>query len=409
MADISPFAPKTYPALAPLKGVEIATIGAGIRYQGRDDMVLMVFGEKAQVAGVYTRSLTAAAPVAWCRGAAEDGSVRALLINSGNANAFTGAQGVRDVRTLAEAVGRAVGCAPDQVMLSSTGVIGEFLPVPCMLEAIAPLHEQLDAGHFEQAARAIMTTDTFPKMVTQTTDIGGVPVTIHGIAKGSGMIAPDMATMLGYVVTDAALPASVLRPLLTRGVAKSFNCITVDGDTSTNDTVLLVATGEADNPSIDNAGDPLLEAFKTALRSVLQELATLIIKDGEGATKFVTLHVTGAEDDESARVIGLSVANSPLVKTALAAGDPNWGRIVAAAGKAGRWIDTDKLVIRFGDLVITEGGCVSGTYSETDAKAYLQRPEIVISLDAGVGVGEATVWTCDFTEGYIRINANYRS
>jgi glutamate N-acetyltransferase/amino-acid N-acetyltransferase len=407
--SVSPFAPTTLPALAPLKGAKIATFGAGIRYPNRDDMLLMVFGEEAQVAGVYTRSLTAAAPVAWCRSACEDGIIRAILINAGNANAFTGSQGIRDTRALAQAVGTSLGVAPESVMLSSTGVIGEFLPLPKMLSAIPELVKHATEDGWAQAARAIMTTDTFPKMVTRSTEIGGVSVTIHGIAKGSGMIAPDMATMLGYIVTDATLPASVLRPLLARGTAKTFNCITVDSDTSTNDTVLLVATGEAGNPPVTDAGDGALDGFKTALREVMQELATLIVKDGEGASKFVTVHLRGAEDDESARIIGMSIANSPLVKTAIAAEDPNWGRIVAAVGKAGRWVDTEKLSVRFGDVVITEGGAVSPAYKEADAKQEMQKPELTITVDVGVGGGEATVWTCDFTEGYIRINANYRS
>jgi glutamate N-acetyltransferase / amino-acid N-acetyltransferase len=407
--SISPFAPAALPTLPPLKGAKIATFAASIRYPNREDMVLMTFGEKAQVAGVYTRSLTAAAPVQWCRSACENGNIRAILINAGNANAFTGSQGMRDTRALAEAVAAQLGAPPETVMLSSTGVIGEFLPTAKMLNAIPSLAQSATEDTWEKAARAIMTTDTFAKMVTRSTEIGGVRVTINGIAKGSGMIAPDMATMLGYIVTDAALPPAVLRPLLARGTAKTYNCITVDSDTSTNDTVLLVATGEAGNPTVSDAGDAALESFKVALREIMQELATLIVKDGEGASKFVTIHVKGAEDDEAARIIGMSIANSPLVKTAIAAEDPNWGRIVAAVGKAGRWVDTDKLCVSFGDVVITEGGAVSAAYKEADAKREMQRPELTISVDAGVGDGEATVWTCDFTEGYIRINANYRS
>jgi glutamate N-acetyltransferase / amino-acid N-acetyltransferase len=286
MPAISPFAPATYPVLPPIKGVEIATIASAIRYANRDDMVLMVFGDKAQVAGVYTRSLTAAAPVQWCRAACESGAIRAILINSGNANAFTGTQGMRDTRALTECVGRLVGADAQQIMMSSTGVIGEFLPVPRMMDAMPTLYANLGADHWEKAARAIMTTDTFPKMVTRQAELGGVTVTINGISKGSGMIAPDMATMLGYIVTDAAIPASILQPLLSRGTVKTFNAITVDSDTSTNDTVLLVATGEAGNATPFDAGDAMLGAFKIALREVMQELAMLIVKDGEGASKF---------------------------------------------------------------------------------------------------------------------------
>jgi glutamate N-acetyltransferase / amino-acid N-acetyltransferase len=405
----SPFMPSSFPMLPPLRGVTIATAAAGIRYQNRDDMLLIVFGEKAQVAGVYTRSLTAAAPVQWCRAACEGGAIRALVVNSGNANAFTGSQGMRDAEAVAHAVAKQLNIEPSQVMMSSTGVIGEFLPVPRMVDAIPTLKVNLHADGWEKAARAIMTTDTFPKMVTRTATIDGVTVTVHGISKGSGMIAPDMATMLGYIVTDAALPATILQPLLSRGTAKTFNAITVDSDTSTNDTVLLIATGEAGNSVPTSAGDAALDGFKLALREVMQELATLIVKDGEGASKFVTIYVRGAEDDEAARVIGMSIANSPLVKTAIAAEDPNWGRVVAAVGKAGKWIDTEKLRLWFGDVQITEGGMVCRDYSEVKAKAVMQQAEFTIAVDVGVGIGEATVWTCDLTEEYIKINANYRS
>ncbi len=372
-------------------------------------MLLMVFDETAQVAGVYTRSLTAAAPVHWCRTACSDGHIRALLVNAGNANAFTGSQGKSDNEALASAVAEETGGQASQMMISSTGVIGEFLPTEPMLDAIPDLYTNLSDTHWEQAARAIMTTDTFPKMVSKTAMIGATEVTINGIAKGSGMIAPDMATMLGYIVTDATLPASVLQPLLSRMTVKTFNSITVDSDTSTNDTVLLIATGAQDNIIPDSAGDKLLDNFKRALLDVMRELAILIVKDGEGASKFVTLHINGAEDNESARQIGLSIANSPLVKTMLAASDPNWGRIVAAVGKSGRWVDTDRLKITIGDTVVTDGGNVRPDYNEDRTALYMKQPELTISVDVGVGEGEATVWTCDFTEGYIRINADYRS
>ncbi len=405
----SPFAPDTYPTLPPLAGVTLATCNAGIRYQGREDALLMRFAEGAQVAGVYTRSLTAAAPVQWCRAACDDGGIDALFVNSGNANAFTGAQGMQDVHIITQAVGALYGGEATNVMMSSTGVIGEFLPVSSITNALSGLHEQLSENTWEAAASAIMTTDTFPKMATRTAVIDGVEVTLNGIAKGSGMIAPDMATMLGYIVTDASLPASILQILLGRHNQKTFNCITVDGDTSTNDTVLLIATNATTHTAPDDAGDPLLDDFKRALRDIMQELATLIIKDGEGTSKFVTINVTGAEDDEAARLIGLSIGNSPLVKTALAAQDPNWGRIVMAVGNSGCWIDQDKLRISIGDVAITDGGAVRTDYVEADAAKIMQQPYVTITVDVGVGEGRATIWTSDLTEGYIRINADYRS
>jgi glutamate N-acetyltransferase/amino-acid N-acetyltransferase len=335
--------------------------------------------------------------------------MRALVVNAGNANAFTGERGVADVRAVVEAVAQRVGCAPHEVLMCSTGVIGEFLPTEKILSALPAMIQQLTPARWNEAAAAIMTTDTFPKAVSRTTEIAGVPVTINGIAKGSGMIAPNMATLLGFIATDAALPAHVLQPLLTRLTQKTFNAITVDSDTSTNDTLLLMATGAAEHPIIDSAGDERLEPFKAALRAVMQELALMIVRDGEGATKLVTIHVTGAEDDESARVLGLSIANSPLVKTAIAAGDPNWGRIIAALGKAERWIHSDNITLSIGEEMVAKGGAVLPTYSEANAKAHMAGAEITVRVDVGMGDGVATVWTCDFTENYIKINANYRT
>jgi glutamate N-acetyltransferase/amino-acid N-acetyltransferase len=410
MLSISPLAPKDSPALPPIRGVKLATAPAGIKYVGRDEIVLLVCDKAASVAGVFTRSQTSAAPVQWCRRAmSESAQMRALVVNAGNANAFTGERGVADVRSIVESVAKQLGCATHEVLICSTGVIGEFLPTEKILNALPPMISTMEDAGWDKAARAIMTTDTFPKAVSRHTEIAGVPVTINGIAKGSGMIAPNMATMLGFIATDAALPAHVLQPLLTRYTQKTFNAITVDSDTSTNDTLLLIATGAAENPAIDNAGDARLDAFKAALREVMQELALLIVRDGEGATKLVTIHVTGAEDDESARVLGLSIANSPLVKTAIAASDPNWGRIIAALGKAERWIHPDNITLTIGEERVAQGGAMAATYNEANAKAHMQGSEITMRVDVGMGEGEATVWTCDFTENYIKINANYRT
>ncbi len=406
----SPFAPETYPELPEIDGITFASANAGIRYKSRHDVLLMKFAKEAQVAGVYTRSQTAAAPVQWCRNACLDGHIEALYVNSGNANAFTGQRGLDDTATLCSAIATQYGTAPSNIMMSSTGVIGEFLPVQKMLDAMDALYSTQTADGWKNAARAIMTTDTFPKVATRTTEIDGVEVKINGIAKGSGMIAPNMATMLGYIVTDAALPASVLQTLLSRNTQKTFNCITVDGDTSTNDTVLLIGTGAAKHAEIDTAADNRLDAFKIALHDLMQELAVLIVKDGEGTTKFVTINVTGAEDNEAARHIGLAIGNSPLVKTAFAAEDPNWGRIVMAVGKSEKWINQDKLRIALDDVVITDGGghkCAS--YKEEDADRVMQQSEFSVNVDVGVGEGTATIWTTDLTEEYIKINADYRS
>ena len=406
----SPFAPKSYPSMPEIKGVTCATTNAGIRYKTRHDALLMRFSKDAQVAGVYTRSQTSAAPVQWCRNACLDGHIDALYVNSGNANAFTGQRGLDDASALCSAIAQHYNTSPSHIMMSSTGVIGEFLPVENMLSAMPVLYDTQTTDSWDKAAHAIMTTDTFPKMATRTTKIDGVTVTINGIAKGSGMIAPNMATMLSYIVTDATLPTPILQSLLSRNTQKTFNCITVDGDTSTNDTVLLIATGEAQHIDIHTAADNRLDAFKEALHDIMQELATLIVKDGEGTTKFVTIYVTGAEDNEAARHIGLEVGNSPLVKTAFAAEDPNWGRIVMAVGKSEKWINQDALRIAIGNVVITDGGgCVRSDYVEDEACAIMQQPEFSVHIDVGVGQGSATIWTTDLTETYIKINADYRS
>lgn len=394
-------------SLPVIPGVAIATGGVQIRYKDRDDLLLVALAEGTQAAGVYTRSLMAAAPVEWCRSCSPQ--ARALVVNSGNANAFTGKAGVEAVEATAKAAAVLLGCQPEQVYVASTGVIGEKLPVEKITEGLPALNASLNPDAWGKAAAAIMTTDTFAKTATRTATIGDKKVTLVGITKGSGMIAPDMATMLGFIFTDAKIEAGLLATMLSRASHKSFNCITVDGETSTNDCVLLFATGKAGNAEATDAGDPALDAFKAALGALCEDLAKQIVVDGEGATKFVTIHVSGAEDDEAARRIGLTVGNSPLVKTAIAGSDPNWGRIVAAIGKSGEWADRDKLTIHIGDVLVTSGGGVHPSYVEAQAAAHMQGKEISLSIDVGVGEGKATVWTCDFTEGYIKINTSYRS
>ncbi len=409
---VSPFAPASLPDLPAIRGARLAACEAGIRYQGRKDLMLALFDAGTTVAGVLTQSKTAAAPILWCRDCLPAGRGRALVVNSGNANAFTGQRGLEAVRTTAEQAARAASCAPEEVFISSTGVIGEALDASAFTHLLSGLADDADSNGWEDAARAIMTTDTFPKLATRRVSIAGVEVTLNGIAKGSGMIAPDMATMLSYIVTDAPIGAVALQAFVASGAATTFNCITVDGDTSTSDTVLAFATGAAAAdgvPLIDDPADPRLGAFRDALHDLMRELAHLIVKDGEGLTKFVTIAISGAEDHRAARRIGLSIANSPLVKTAIAGEDPNWGRIVMAIGKAGEAADRDRVSISFGDFhVAREGVCVPD-YHEPDVAAYMKNAEITISVDVGVGNGQATVWTCDLTHDYISINADYRS
>jgi glutamate N-acetyltransferase/amino-acid N-acetyltransferase len=361
------------------------------------------------IAGVFTRSLTAGAPVVWCRECLPDGKVRGIVVNSGNSNVFTGRAGRDVVETTAAEAARLLGCDPKQIYISSTGVIGEPPPGEKIVEALPKAAQRLAADAWEPAARAILTTDTFPKGATATATIDGAAVRINGFAKGSGMIAPDMATMLAYVFTDAALPPAVLQPLLAEAADRSFNCVTIDGDTSTSDTVLLCATQQAAHPPVASPSDPRLADFRRALDLVMVDLAQQIARDGEGAQKFVTIAVTGAATARAARRIGLSIGNSPLVKTALSAGDPNWGRIVMAVGKAGERIDPERLAISIGGFrIAADGGPVPG-YDEEPVAEYMKDREITIAVDVGIGPGEATVWTCDLTHGYIDINASYRS
>ncbi|MGF1660750.1 MAG: bifunctional glutamate N-acetyltransferase/amino-acid acetyltransferase ArgJ [Rubrimonas sp.] len=412
----SPFAPACFPDLPAVRGVKLAGGPARVRYAGRDDVMLAEIAAGASVAGVFTRSRTRAAPVLWCearlaarRGGAVASGPLCFAANSGNANAFTGANGADDARRMAEAAGAAVGAPAASTFVASTGVIGEPLPVARIEAALGAIAETRAEGAWERAARAIMTTDTFPKAAGRTVALDGVEVRIAGFAKGSGMIAPDMATMLAFAFTDAAIAEPLLQRLLAESVDRSFNAITVDGDTSTSDTLLLAATGASGAAEIASDDDPRLPAFREALDAVLLDLAQLVVKDGEGASKFVAITVTGAETAQAARRIGLSIANSPLVKTALAGEDPNWGRIVMAVGKSGEAADRDRLEIRFGDILVAEKGWVAPAYREEDGAAYMKRAELEILVDVGVGAARATVWTCDLTHAYIDINADYRS
>jgi glutamate N-acetyltransferase/amino-acid N-acetyltransferase len=406
---VSPLAPAGFPRLPPIAGVRLAAFACGIRYTGRDDLMLAELRPGSAVAGVFTRSLTAGMPVLWCRDCLPGGAARGIVVNSGNANVFTGRAGKEVVETTAAATAKLLGCDPKQVFIGSTGVIGEPPPGEKLIAALPQMIPLLSPEAWEPAARAIMTTDTFPKGATATAAIDGIEVRLNGFAKGSGMIGPDMATMLAYVFTDAALPHQVLQPLLAAAAERSFNSITVDGDTSTSDTLLLCATGQAPHRPVASAGDRRLGDFRRALDRVTIDLAQQVVRDGEGAQKFVTIEVSGAATTRAARRIGLAIGNSPLVKTALSAGDANWGRIVMAVGKAGEKADRDRLSISVGGIEIAaQGGPVPG-YDEAPVAEHMKGRDITIAVDLGLGRGKATVWTCDLTHGYIDINGSYRS
>lgn len=405
----SPLAPAMMSEMPVIAGVELSVCHSGVRYKDRNDLLLVRMAEGTQVAGVYTRSLTAAAPVHWCRTIGEDGRARALVVNAGHANAYTGRVGDEAVDAMASAAAQLLSCDARQVFVASTGIIGQPLNTEKLVAAMQYMSVAFDANGWVDAAQAIMTTDTFPKYTSRTARIGDTVVTINGFCKGSGMIAPDMATLLGFIFTDAKLPAHVLRTLLARANQSSFNAITVDGDTSTNDTMLLFATGAAQHAVIEDAGDAALDDFKRALQELMIELAVMVVRDGEGARKLVTIDVTGAKDDAAARRIAMTIANSPLVKTAIAGEDPNWGRIVGAAGRAGEWLDKDKLALRFGGQLVTLDGGLHPAYSEALAAEHMKGQEIHIELDVAIGDGRARVWTCDLTHAYIDINADYRS
>jgi glutamate N-acetyltransferase/amino-acid N-acetyltransferase len=406
---VSPLAPKRFPRLTPIAGVKLASVAAGERYAGRHDLMLATMPRGTTVAGTLTRNRMPGQPVVWCRRHLPAGKARALLVNAGNANVFTGRAGELVIAQAVAAVADLTRCPEGEVFVASTGVIGQQIRIEKVLSGIPKAAKQLSEKNWAAAARAICTTDTYPKGATRTAEIGGKTVHLTGFCKGSGMIMPDMATMLCFVFTDAKLPAPVLRSLLRRGVDRSFNCITVDGDTSTSDTVLLFATGEARHRNVDGAGDPALAGFRAALDDLLLDLAHQVVKDGEGASKFIEVNVRGAENAAAARNIGLSIGNSPLVKTALAAGDANWGRIVMAVGKAGETADRDRLSIAIGGIPIAIDGYLNPDYREETVVPHMKGEHIVIDVDLGIGRGKATVWTCDLTHQYISINADYRS
>jgi glutamate N-acetyltransferase/amino-acid N-acetyltransferase len=411
-AAVSPLAPKAYPDLPPIGGVRFATASAGIKYSGRTDVLLVAMAPGTTVAGVFTRSKCPSAPVDWCRAALKQGSARGLVVNSGNANAFTGRKGVETVEKTAAIAAAVLACKPQEVFLASTGVIGEPLDATKFDGPLAEAAGRLAAQPWLEPAKAIMTTDTFPKVATRAVAIDGHAVTINGIAKGAGMIAPDMATMLSFVFTDAPIAAPALQALLSGAVKTTFNAVTVDSDTSTSDTLMAFATGQAATrgcPTISDAADPHAQAFAAALLSLLRELAQFVARDGEGARKFVEVAVTGASDAAAAKQVALSIANSPLVKTAVAGEDANWGRVVMAVGKAGAPADRDRLAIWFGDVRVAVDGARDPAYSEDAASAVMKADEIRIRVDLGLGDGAATVWTCDLTKEYVAINGDYRS
>lgn len=412
MAAISPLAPKNVPDLPALDGIRLATAEAGIRYKNRTDVLLATFDKGTAVAGVFTRSKCPSAPVEWCRDRLKGGQARALVVNSGNANAFTGKSGRESTRATAAAAAKAVGCRPGDVFLASTGVIGEPLDAGKFETVMEGLAARAKAADWTAAAKAIMTTDTFPKLATATARLGNATVTINGFAKGAGMIAPDMATMLAFVFTDAPIAAPALQTLLARGVVDTFNAVTIDGDTSTSDTLLAFATGAAaarGAPAIAHANDRRLKEFRAALNAVLANLSEQVARDGEGARKLVEVVVEGAVSKRSARRIALSIANSPLVKTAMAGEDANWGRVVMAVGKTGEPADRDKLAIWFGDIRVAHRGARDPSYDESAVAAYMRNPEITVRVGLGLGAGRDRVLTCDLTKEYVAINGDYRS
>ena len=407
---ISPLAPKSYPPMPAIDGVRLATAAAGIKYKGRTDVMLMIFDGEASVAGLFTRSKCPSAPVDFCRANLAGGKARILVVNSGNANAFTGKKGAEATALTASTAASAAGCEEGEVFLASTGVIGEPLDASKFSGVLSAMATEAKPDLWLDAAKAIMTTDTYPKVATRGATIDGVAVTLNGMAKGAGMIAPDMATMLSFIATDASISATALQTLLSEGVGNSFNAVTVDSDTSTSDTVLAFATGKAPGQDeVTDANDPRLDDFRAALHALMKDLALQVVRDGEGARKMVTVHVTGADDNHAADVIARSIANSPLVKTAVAGEDANWGRVVMAVGKAGEKADRDRLAIWFGDIRVAVNGERDPDYSEAHASAVMQENEITIRADIGLGDGQAKVYTCDLTKEYVAINGDYRS
>ncbi|MEQ1710829.1 MAG: bifunctional glutamate N-acetyltransferase/amino-acid acetyltransferase ArgJ [Hyphomicrobium sp.] len=410
-AAVSPFAPKSLPRLPAIEGVRFATAEAGIRYKGRTDLMVAVMDEGATAAGVLTQSKTASAPVLWCRKSLKTGTARVLVVNSGNANAFTGKRGSDAVALTAKHAAKAAKCPERSIYVASTGVIGEPLAADKFAHLLDGLVASAEPDRFEAAARAIMTTDTYPKLVTRKARLGGVDVTLNGFCKGAGMIAPDMATMLCFLFTDAAIAAPVLQALVAEHAKTTFNCMTVDGDTSTSDTCLMFATGAAAKRGqrpVSRPG-PALAEFSQVLHAMMRDLAIMVAKDGEGLSKFVTFEVTGAKTWAAARKIALACANSPILKTAIAGEDPNWGRVVMAVGKSGEAANRDRLAIWFGEYCVARDGERAAEYVEKTVAAYMKNREITIRIDAGAGKAAATVWTCDLTHDYVSINADYRS
>jgi glutamate N-acetyltransferase/amino-acid N-acetyltransferase len=411
-SSVSPLAPKNVPDLPEIAGIRLATAEAGIRYKNRTDVLLAVMDKGTAVAGVFTRSKCPSAPVEWCRAKLRGGKARALVVNSGNANAFTGKTGRQSTALTAKIAAKAVGCSESEIFLASTGVIGEPLDATKFDGVLGPLAEAAEPGDYLAAAKAIMTTDTFPKVATATVKLGKAKVTINGMAKGAGMIAPDMATMLSFIFTDAPIAPAALQALLKSGVEDTFNAVTIDGDTSTSDTLLAFATGAAAEhgaPKISRASDPRLKAFTKAFHQVLANLAEQVARDGEGARKLVEITVEGAKSKASARKIAMSIANSPLVKTAIAGEDANWGRVVMAVGKAGEPADRDKLSISFNGIRVAKSGARDPSYDEAEVSEAMKAPEIAIKVSLGLGKGRDRVLTCDLTKEYVAINGDYRS
>ncbi|MEQ9813580.1 MAG: bifunctional glutamate N-acetyltransferase/amino-acid acetyltransferase ArgJ [Azospirillaceae bacterium] len=406
---VSPLAPTTYPKLPPIAGVRLTGEAIGLKRSGRPDLMMAVLDPGTAVAGTLTRSQCPSAPVDWCRQVLPRGTARALVVNSGNANAFTGSAGVRTTEATARMAAEVIGCDAQDVLLASTGVIGEPLDPRRITDHLRAVEERLADNRWDEAAAAIRTTDTFAKLATRQVTIDGNRVTVNGFAKGSGMIAPNMATMLAFIFTDADVSASVLQRLTRAAVDRSFNAITVDSDTSTSDTCLVFATRKAGHAPITAGSDRRLGPFRRALEGVMLDLAHLIVKDGEGAQKFITINVTGATSARAARRIGHAIGNSPLVKTAIAGEDANWGRIVMAVGKSGEKADRDRLSVSIGGVEIARRGDRVTDYDETPVSQHMRGRDIVLDVDLGVGRGKATVWTCDLTHGYISINADYRS
>ncbi|RCL03398.1 MAG: glutamate N-acetyltransferase / amino-acid N-acetyltransferase [Candidatus Tokpelaia sp. JSC161] len=406
----SPLAPKCFPVLPPLVGVRMATAETGIKYINRNDLLFLIFDKVVDVAGVFTRSCCPSAPVDHCRRILPNGKARALVVNSGNANAFTGIKGREATAITVKAVAEVVGCQEDEIYIASTGVIGEHLDVSCFIHMFSLLAEEAREDNWFNAAKAIMTTDTFPKGARRTFYLGDNKVTINGIAKGSGMVAPDMGTVLSFIVTDASIDSSLLQDILNEAIGSTLNSITVDSDTSTSDTLLLFATGNSMKEThIYRRSDPHYKFFSGAMKDILLDLSLQVVCDGEGAKKLIEVSVTGAKSVSSAKKIAMSIANSPLVKTAVAGEDANWGRVVMAVGKSGEEADRDRLSIFFGPHCCAVQGESFPYSSEKEIRGYMKNNKICIHVDIGLGSGDAKVWTCDLTKEYVAINGTYRS